>query len=594
MKTLVEDIVRAVQTRERKLNDVWISKRITRYNATLEDSAETIGKLDVLAFYLNEKNNNTELWQSWALSAEDDQHILQLLRLKPRRSASGVATITVLTMPHACSSNCVYCPSDIRMPKSYLSSEPACQRAERNYFDPYLQVRARLKLLESNGHVTDKIELIVLGGTWSDYDESYQLWFMTELFSALNDSDEDAERICRKRERFYQEAGLSADPATLAESLASLQASVSEGQCSYNQAISKLYSSAAWQTATRGAAATLDELLAAQVQNEGAQHRVVGLCIETRPDLITQESTRFLRQLGCTKIQMGIQSLNQEVLDACGRTVTIEQIADAFATLRLFGYKILVHMMLNLVGATPESDLTDYRLLVKDERFQPDEIKLYPCVLVESSQLRKLYEAGAWTPYSEEKLIALLAKQLEITPAYVRISRMIRDISSHDILAGNKKSNLRQLVERMLDKPVQLEEIRQREIATESLQACDLSLERVYYRSSVSDEVFLQWVSKQNTIAGFLRLSLPHEGSVAMIREVHVYGRVAELGSTEEGAAQHLGLGKQLIDHARSIAGNAGYARMDVISSVGTRNYYRRLGFYDNGLYQSIDLDAFD
>lgn len=593
MERIIQDIISAVRTADRPLDAAWLATLIRRRNRDVHDVARHIGKQQLLAFYRTAKEEDGPLWQSWGVDAAEDRRILRLLKVKPRRTASGVATITVLTLPHPCSGTCIYCPNDIRMPKSYLANEPACQRAERTFFDPYLQVRARLALLESNGHVTDKIELIVLGGTWSDYGIPYQVWFMSELFRALNDGDEEAERGCAARAAFYRSRGLSAEPAVLAEQVRSLQERVDAGSCSYNRAVEELYGTGAWQEARAAQHAGFEELDELQRANENAPRRVVGLCVETRPDLVDEPSAELLRRLGCTKIQLGIQSLDQEVLDACGRHMDTEQIARAFAILRLFGFKILAHMMVNLVGATPERDKRDYERLVRDPRFLPDEIKLYPCVLVGSAALVRLYEQGTWRPYPEDVLVDVLAADVAATPAFVRISRMIRDISSGDIIAGNKKTNLRQMVdERGRDGASRIVEIRQREIATGNVSADELHLACVPYTTAVSGERFLQWVTDDGTIAAFLRLSLPYRRETAMIREVHVYGRVTGLGSYEEGGAQHIGLGRRLVDEACRQAHAAGYRAIRVISSVGTRAYYRKLGFIDDGLYQRRMLDT--
>ena len=588
METIIQDILFALRAGSSP-DAAWLARRLRRCPRSSDGGAA--GKLELLAFYRAAKEETGPLWKSWAIAPEEDRAILRLLKLKPRRSASGVATITVVTMPHPCSGSCIYCPNDIRMPKSYLSNEPACQRAERNCFDPYLQVRARLALLESNGHVTDKIELIVLGGTWSDYPLPYQLWFMTELFRALDDDDVAAEQRRAERTAFYRDCGILSEPEELASQAQPLQELVDAGACTYNGAIGTLHSSDSWGRARSIQQASFEELEAAQRANEHARRRVVGLCVETRPDLVDDGSATLMRRFGCTKVQMGIQSLDQAILDRCGRNITVERIARAFACLRIHGFKIVAHMMANLPGATPQGDKDDYLRLVTDPRFQPDEIKLYPCVLIASSALMRLQGRDAWQPYTEEDLIDVLVADVAATPAYVRISRMIRDFSSGDIVAGNKKTNLRQMVD-AAGGDAEVLEIRQREIATGDLSPDELRLSSVIYGTSVSQERFLQWMGPDGTIAGFLRLSLPKDGATAMIREVHVYGRVAELGGSEEGGAQHIGLGRSLIESACSQAHAAGFSAIRVISSVGTRPYYRRLGFADEELYQIRSLQA--
>lgn len=358
----------------------------------------------------------------------------------------------------------------------------------------------------------------------------------------------------------------------------------------------------------------MDELEREQRRNETARHRVVGLVIETRPDAITPEALVNIRRMGATKIQMGVQSVDQRVLDANGRGIRVAQIERAFSLLRLFGFKTHAHFMVNLLGSTPEADRLDYRRFVAELAFQPDEVKLYPCALIESSRLRGRYEAEEWRPYTEDELVSVLIDDVLATPAYCRVSRMIRDFSSGDIMAGNKKPNLRQMVESRLHVRCEqtgerVQEIRFREIATSEVDVRALRLEVVPYETPATSERFLQWVTPEGRIAGFLRLSLPKVAAVevianelraagceppvqpgeAMIREVHVYGMAARVGE-EGGAAQHHGLGRKLVERACELACEAGYERINVISAVGTREYYRHLGFYDHGLYQQCKI----
>ena len=578
--------------------------------------ARPLSKRQLMAFYLDVQKNQPERWSSWCLSDEQQRRLVRTLQMKPRRTASGVATITVLTKPWKCSSNCLYCPNDLRMPKSYLADEPACQRAERTFFDPYLQVAARLKALTEMGHITDKVELIVLGGTWSDYPESYQIWFIRELFRALNDGSQAIGNL-PARKHAYESAGISCDPELLKAFVAEEQRRIDNRETTYNQAFDRLYGeNAAWASASQWQKATWEELEAEQDANVDGQHRVVGLVIETRPERITPTHLAALRRMGCTKVQMGIQSLDEKVRTLNDRHTSTQQIQRAFELLRLFGFKTHVHAMVNLLGATPESDKADYLHLCNDAAFQPDEVKLYPCVLVEGTGLCERFEDHAWQPYSEPSLVDVLVSDTCATPAFTRISRMIRDISAPDIKAGNKKVNLRQLVEQRIDSEgLATAEIRHREVSLANVAAEDLSLEVVEYETTATSERFLQWVTSQGKIAGFLRLSLPRANAIAqlneeyeaatsktaeqrhtlpfplqageaMIREVHVYGRVEKLQHAGINNAQHRGLGTQLVNRARELASRAGYQRINVISAVGTRGYYRKLGFYDNGLYQ--------
>lgn len=582
------------------------------------EDKRVFAKRRLLPFYQQVKAGDRARWESWNVTAELEDRLLSVLRMKPRRSASGVATITVITKPWPCGGDCLFCPNDIRMPKSYLHNEPACERAEQNWFDPYLQVTSRLTALSQMGHAIDKIELIVLGGTWSDYPQGYQVWFISELFRALNDFSPAAvstgaeERVAR-----YRELGFPQDGEGFARAAKATQRELNAHAHTYNRAFGELYGAGSpWHRAASGQVADFSELERLQRENETARCRVVGLVIETRPDAITPRALTVIRRLGCTKVQMGVQSLNQEVLDVNDRGIDVEAIAHAFELLRIFGFKIHAHAMVNLLGSTPERDKADYLRLVSGAPYQPDEIKLYPCALIEGARLQERFDAGEWVPYTEEELLDVLVADVAATPSFCRISRMIRDFSSHDIVAGNKKPNLRQLVENHLRKQGDtrgIREIRFREVATGDVSVDDLRMEVVSYETSNTRERFLQWVTDENRIAGFLRLSLPDEGYVralaeeefaadaergarppvapgeAMIREVHVYGMATQLGANGT-SAQHLGLGRRLIDRASEIARAAGYTRLNVISAVGTREYYRHLGFVDHGLYQQKEL----
>lgn len=615
-------------------------------------------KRRLLPFYQGVKRDDPERWRAWRVTPELEERLLEVLRMKPRRSASGVATITVITKPWPCGGDCLFCPNDLRMPKSYLHNEPACERAEQNWFDPYLQVTSRLTALTQMGHATDKIELIVLGGTWSDYPQGYQVWFISELFRALNEFDSapgtapdgafvalgglDAASDFETRRAWYLESGFPHEPAQFKAFAAEVQGEVDEGALSYNRAFRRLYGgSRPWRLAAQAQTEGFDSLETQQRRNESARHRVVGLVIETRPDAVTPEALMLIRRLGCTKVQMGVQTLDQEVLDANDRGISLGRIERAFELLRIFGFKIHAHAMANLLGSTPERDKEDYGRLVREAPFQPDEIKLYPCALIEGTRLEERHRDGAWRPYSEDELLDVLVDDVAQTPPFCRISRMIRDFSSHDIIAGNKKPNLRQLVEARLrdsGRTGGIQEIRFREIGTGRVDMDSLRLDIVSYQTSNTSERFLQWITPDNRIAGFLRLSLPsaeyirgvecgsecgavggagrgaaHEdergaaggaGSgcatasarvlpvlpgEAMIREVHIYGVATHLG--EDGSsAQHSGLGRRLIERACDIARDAGYERINVISAVGTRAYYRRLGFVECGLYQQREL----
>lgn len=611
MEKTLHNILGEIRRTNAPLAPDALDRIIRARNREVAGPVRYVAKKKLLPFYQEAKEHRPEHWRTWGVSPAEEALLVRTLQVKPRRTASGVATVTVLTKPWPCSSACLYCPNDVRMPKSYLHDEPACQRAERNWFDPYLQVTARLRTLHQMGHVTDKVELIVLGGTWSDYPEAYQIWYMHELFRALNDMGCETAVECESetRRKQYRDAGIACERDDLANWAAEAQARVTAGDASYNETVRNLYACGThvdgngWVAAAQWQTATFPQLEALQRKNESTEHRCVGLVVETRPDAVTPKRLAMLRRLGCTKLQMGIQSLDERILAANHRGIGVDRMQQAFEFARIFGFKTHAHFMTNLLGATPESDAADYRRMVEHPAFKPDEIKLYPCALVDGTGLVAHWRDGSWRPYTEQELVNLLAEDMLVTPPFTRISRMIRDISAHDIMTGNKKVNLRQLVDLELAKRAQpVQEIRSREIAFGAAANDELSLSEVAYETTNTHEVFLQWVAPGNRIAGFLRLSMPNadyidahvtalpiDAGEAMIREVHVYGRVAGLHQGGENA-QHRGLGRMLIERACDIARENGYTAINVISAIGTRGYYRKQGFTDNGLYQQRSL----
>ena len=465
---------------------------------------------------------------------EADPSLLAKIRLKPMRTLSGVTTVTVLTKPYPCPGECIFCPDDVRMPKSYLPDEPGAMRALYHEFDPYEQVAARIETLHEVGHPTDKIELLVLGGTWSSYPKEYQEWFLRRCFDAMNGVDSE----------------------------------------------------------------TLD---AAQALNENADHRNVGLVIETRPDHITSRSLAWLRHLGVTKVQMGAQSLDDRILDLNRRGHTTAETHKAVALLRAAGFKIVLHWMPNLLGATLDSDREDFSKLWNG--LAPDEIKIYPTQLLEGTVLYQYWERGEYTPYKTEDLVRLIADVKTTIPRYCRVNRVIRDIPSHHVVEGNKRTSLRQDVQQELRRRGErCECVRCREVRGKQLAIEKLHLEDLVYPAGGAEEHFISWVTPNDgehgsRLAGFLRLSLPMTESpdtgiadlvgAAIIREVHVYGQSLRVGQEQDGAAQHTGLGTKLLQKADEIAVSHGFQRLAVISAVGTRQYYLDRGF-DRGRYYLI------
>jgi len=342
--------------------------------------------------------------------------------------------------------------------------------------------------------------------------------------------------------------------------------------------------------------ATWAELEAAHLINETAPCRCVGLVVETRPDHIDAAEVLRARRLGCTKVQIGFQSLDDRILSMNKRGHDVAATRRAVALLRRAGFKIHAHWMPNLYGATPDSDRADYARLFDDPDFRPDELKLYPCSLIESAELMQIYQAGGWSPYTHDELLHLLADCMARTPEYNRLTRIIRDIPSTDIVDGNRLTNFRQLAEEEVKQRGQHNsDIRAREVGFREVAADSLTLDALEYETGVGREIFLQFITPERAIAGFLRLSLPDPtlapltpelDGAAIIREVHVYGQVVGIGGESGGRAQHAGLGSALIERAVEMTQSAGYRTLAVISAVGTRVYYRKRGFADFGLYQ--------
>jgi elongator complex protein 3 len=469
-----------------------------------------------------------------------DTRLLERLRMKPVRTLSGVTTVTVLTKPYPCPGKCIFCPTDVRMPKSYLPDEPGAMRGLEHDFDPYAQVKSRIQALEILGHPTDKIELLILGGTWSSYRRDYQEWFVSRCFDAMNESN---------------------------PSISSLPFNKTEGNAG---------------------------LAEAQALNETAAHRNVGLVIETRPDEITPDELRWLRYLGVTKVQMGAQSLDDRILEMNKRGHDVECTRRATALLRAAGFKIVLHWMPNLHGATPESDREDFVRLWQG--FCPDEIKIYPNQLLANAELYEYWQRGEFHPYTTEQLIDLIADIKPGIPRYCRVNRVIRDIPSTNVVEGNKRTSLRQDIhDEMKRRGTHCQCVRCREVKGRTVDLSLLKLNDLIYPSDKAEEHFISYETPDDKLAGFVRLSLPDtdapqtsltdlEGA-ALIREVHVYGQSLAVGAEKEGAAQHAGLGTHLLQEAESVAKERGFARLAVISAIGTRKYYLERGFERGELY---------
>ncbi|MCB9667054.1 MAG: tRNA uridine(34) 5-carboxymethylaminomethyl modification radical SAM/GNAT enzyme Elp3 [Myxococcales bacterium] len=529
------------------------------------------------------------------LSQEQDlgmseEEFLSRVRLRPTRTASGVSPVTVFTKPFACPGQCIFCPNDTRMPKSYLSDEPGAQRAEDNAFDPYLQTWNRLSVFHALGHATSKVELIILGGTWSHYPHAYQRWFVMRCFDAMNDfsSGLDMRHLVWTTQRTYRSV------------LSKFEAS-DPGRASYNGRVTAVLRSINHgRTVPIAEESTWPELFSSQRANEECECRCVGLAVETRPDEVNERCVVMLRQLGCTKVQLGYQSLNDDVLVRNKRGHSVEKARAATRLLRASGFKIHAHWMPNLLGSSPLKDQADFDRMFSDLALRPDELKIYPCSLIETAELMDYYGKGQWRPYTTDELITVIGHALRQTPRYCRLSRIVRDIPSGDIVTGNRRSNLREVVSTtMRDRAERSIDIREREARLDRLQIGDLIIQITEYDAEPGTEYFLEWVTHTDRLAAFLRLFLPHGTSFipeisksALIRELHVYGVAQRFGQRNTAAPQHHGLGQGLLTKAAEVAMGRGFTDLAVISAVGTRNYYRQMGFSDGELYQHRSLQV--
>lgn len=519
----------------------------------------------------------------------DETRFRRRVQRRPVRTQSGVTPLSVLTKPFPCPGQCIFCPNDVRMPKSYLSDEPGAQRAANNHFDPYLQTWNRLAAFDATGHPTDKIELIVLGGTWSFYPEAYQIFFVKRCLEAMNDFGAGRDR---------RDASPLSTP-----NFDEIDAEVHGDRFQANPYNSRVTDFLRGRQAGRLVVpeeeSDWDALAAVQRENETAGARCVGLVLETRPDHVDEAEVLRLRRLGATKVQLGVQSLDDRILRANRRGHDVAATARAFDRLRRAGFKLHAHWMANLLGATPESDREDFRRLFDDAAYRPDELKLYPCSLIETAELMGPWRRGEWRPYDDDELLDVVAASLPRVPRWCRVTRVIRDISSDDIVAGNKRTNFRQIAEAEIERRgEQLVEVRHREIRGEAFDEAALQLIQTEYAAGSGREIFVELVTDTDRIVGFLRLSLPIESSFvdeigrnALVRELHVYGRAVALGAASGGRAQHRGFGARLLDAAEEIATRAGYDMLSVISAIGTRDYYRNQRFSDGALYQHRRLN---
>lgn len=468
---------------------------------------------------------------------------------KPTRSLSGVLPVAVVSKPIGCKHKCLYCPS-LDVPKSYTPDSPAILRAKALGYDAYKQVRARLKVLKAMKHSTNKIELIIIGGTFLEMPLEYQKHFVKQCYDALNGfhsrSLEEAKKI-----------------------------------------------------------------------NEKAKNRVVGFCIETRPDVCGKAEILNALDYGVTRIELGVQAIDDKILEAVNRGHGVKEIINATALLKDSGFKVGYHFMPGLPGSSIKKDIQMYKKLFSDERFRPDQIKIYPVQVIKGSELEKLYNESKYMPYSKEELIELLIKLKLLTPRYCRIMRLMREVPKQWLVAGVISINLRQeLSEIMKARGLRCSCIRCREIGfrerelkereeaqdrkekngeKEKVEKCEFKIKITRYNASKGKEFFIEAINEDDSLLGLLRLRFPYKPFIseledrAIVRELHVYGRALKIGEIKADASQHRGIGKSLLEIAESIAKQS-YDGIAIISGVGVREYYRKLGYMLVGHYMIKSL----
>lgn len=506
--------------------------------------------------------SKTNLIQIYNEMGIDDFEFKQKLIKKVQKSQSGIVSITVLTSgtpeytdasgvrvkgTFSCLHKCSFCPDEkpseanqwVQQPKSYLYTEPAVLRANQNDFDPIKQMNSRISSLIRMGHNVDKIELLVLGGTWSEYPKEYQEEFITSLYYAANVYHDEEKR----------EIG------------------------------------------------SLEEEIEI---NEIAKIHIIGLTLEMRSDSININEIKRLRRFNCTRVQLGVQHTNNEVLKMNNRGESVETTIKALRLLKNNCYKIDAHLMLNLYGSSPELDREMLLQVLDDEDLQVDQLKIYPCAVVPFTKIKELYEAGIYKPYDDKYLFEIIKEFKIKMKKYIRINRIIRDISGHYIIAGYavEYTNLRQILnEDMKRNNWSCQCIRCREVKGNPVNPSDIHLNVIKYRGNQADEYFIFYESEKYLI-GFIRLRLNYDYTsvltsligAALIRELHVYSNVSNVGKNEEFSLQHKGYGKALILKAEEIAKTKGFTKMAIIAGTGVRNYYRKQGYELQETYMIKEL----
>ncbi|KGL88317.1 Elongator complex protein 3, partial [Charadrius vociferus] len=466
------------------------------------------------------------------------------LKAKPIRTASGIAVVAVMCKPHRCphinftGNICVYCPggpdSDFEYStQSYTGYEPTSMRAIRARYDPYLQTRHRVEQLKQLGHSVDKVEFIVMGGTFMALPEDYRDYFIRNLHDALS------------------------------------------GHTSNNVAEAVRYS-------------------------ERSLTKCIGITIETRPDYCLKRHLSDMLSYGCTRLEIGVQSVYEDVARDTNRGHTVKAVCESFHLAKDAGFKVVAHMMPDLPNMGLERDMDQFVEFFENPAFRPDGMKLYPTLVIRGTGLYELWKTGRYKSYPPSTLVDLVARILALVPPWTRVYRVQRDIPMPLVSSGVEHGNLRELaLARMKDLGTQCRDVRTREVGIQEIhhkvRPYQIELVRRDYVANGGWETFLSYEDpEQDILVGLLRLRKCSEesfrpelkGGVSIVRELHVYGSVVPVSSRDPSKFQHQGFGMLLMEEAERIAKEEhGSWKIAVISGVGTRNYYRKIGYELEGPY---------
>ncbi len=506
-----------------------------------------------------------------------------LLTIKPTRTMSGVNVIAIMTKPFKCPhvksgiGPCLMCPGGPKsyfgdVPQSYTGKEPATLRAVRNKFDPYLQVFNRLEQYCAMNKLPEKIELIIMGGTFPSFPIKYQNSFITYSYKAMNDFS----KLFFKNNKFQVKRFLE---------FFELPGEIGDLKRTKN------IQSKILKLKNKGKT----KLEIEQKKNQKSKIKVIGLTIETRPDYATLKHANQMLKLGATRVELGVQTVYNKALKKIKRGHTIEDSIKATQVLKDLGFKINYHMMLGLPTVTPKQDLKSLQTLFDKQEFRPDMLKLYPCMVMKGTQLYQLWKKKKFKPITTKKAIKIISKFKQNIPKWVRIMRVQRDIPTYATIAGVDKTNLRQLIHQNLGRN-ECNCIRCREPGRRKLDHQNVKYYVYEYDASFGKEIFISAEDKINDcIVGFIRLRFPYKTlrkeitkHSALIRELHVYGETAKIG--KKGKTQHRGYGKKLLHVAETIANHHGKNKIVIISGIGVRDYYKKLGYRLERVYMMKSL----